>query len=441
MFGGTLWTVFFFIIALSVVIAIHEYGHFIVGKKSGIFPEVFSLGFGPVLWSRVDRDGTKWQIAAIPFGGYVKFRGDANASGGVDGEVVEALDDAERRQTMQGAPLWARTATVAAGPIFNFVLSAILFTAIFMYRGVTADPLVISELKPVPFTQELQEGDQILAIEGQDLPSAEDGVAYSAFMADLPLQPVLDYTVLRDGREMVVQGPYFQAPIAGSIQPRSAAMDAGLRAGDVITALNGEPVFAFTQLPEVIEASEGAPADLTVWRDGETLNLTLSPRRVDEPQAEGGFKTVYRIGVGSGLLFVPDTVTPGFFEAVWGSVNQVWRVISSSLSGLYHIVTGQISTCNLSGPVGIAQASGDMASQGILPFIGFIAMISTAIGLLNLFPIPALDGGHLMFYAYEALRGEPPSDGVLNVMMSVGIVIVLGFMAFGLTNDIALCRP
>ena len=115
-FGGALWTVIFFVVALSVIIAVHEYGHFIVGKKTGIFPEVFSLGFGPVLWSRVDRDGTVWQLAAIPFGGYVKFRGDANASGGVDEDAIEGLDEAEMRSTMAGAPLWARAATVAAGP-------------------------------------------------------------------------------------------------------------------------------------------------------------------------------------------------------------------------------------------------------------------------------------------------------------------------------------
>lgn len=441
MFGGTLWTIFFFIVALSVIIAIHEYGHYIVGKKSGIFPEVFSLGFGPVLWSRVDGDGTKWQIAAIPFGGYVKFRGDANASGGVDGDVMDDLDDDARRQTMHGAPLWARTATVAAGPLFNFALSIILFAGVFLYRGEASDPLVVSQLKPVPFTQELQEGDQILAIAGKDMPSAEDAVAYRQFMDNLPLEPVLDYTVLRDGREITVQGPYFQAPIAGSVMPRSAAMDAGLQEGDVVTKLNGQDVFAFTQLPEIIEASEGAPVQLEVWRNGATLDLELQARRVDEPLPEGGFRTVYRIGVASGLLFEPATEIPSVFEAVWGGVEQVGWVISSSVSSLYHMATGQISTCNLSGPVGIAQVSGDMASQGALRFIGFIAMMSTAIGMLNLFPIPALDGGHLVFYGYEALRGRPPSDRALQVLMSVGIVIVLSFMVFGLTNDIVRCRP
>ncbi|WP_425100672.1 RIP metalloprotease RseP [Tropicibacter sp. S64] len=435
-FGGLLWAVLFFVVALSIIVAIHEYGHYIVGKKSGIFPEVFSLGFGPVLWSRMDKDGTKWQLAAIPFGGYVKFKGDANPSGGRDAAVYDRISEEERRSTMDGAPLWARTATVAAGPLFNFILSLIIFAGVFMVRGQPADPLVISSLKPVPFVQELEEGDQILAIAGKALPDAEDKVAYDAFMAALPREPQLDYRVLRDGRELTVTGPYFLAPIVGSVAPRSASMDAGLETGDVITKLNGEPVFAFEQLPEVIENSEGAPAQLEIWRDGEVLTRTLTPRRVDEPQPEGGFRTVYRIGLGSGLLFEPATERLGLGEALGDAVAQVGTIMSGSVSGLWHMATGAISSCNLSGAIGIAQTSGDMASQGAVSFIWFIAVLSTAIGMLNLFPVPVLDGGHLVFYAYEAVSGRPPSDKALRVLMSIGLTVVLALMIFGLTNDL-----
>ncbi|WP_136443594.1 RIP metalloprotease RseP [Pacificoceanicola onchidii] len=436
MFGGSLWTIAFFIVTLSVIVAIHEYGHYIVGKKSGIYPEVFSLGFGPVIWSKHDRDGTKWQIAAIPFGGYVKFRGDANPSGGRDAEVYDNISEHDRRTTMDGAPLWARTATVAAGPLFNFVMSLVIFAGIFLYRGQTADPLVVSELKPLPFVQELQEGDQILAIAGKALPSADDRTSYDAFMANLPFEPQLDYRVLREGREMTVQGPYFLAPIVGSVAPRSASMDAGLQVGDVITKLNGQDVFAFNQLPEVIENSGGAPAELEIWRNGEVLNRTLIPRRVDEPQDEGGFRTVYRIGLGNGILFEPAMESIGFGEALTAGARQVGTVIHGSLSGLWHMATGAISSCNLSGAIGIAQTAGDMASLGLVDFIGFIAVLSTAIGLLNLFPIPVLDGGHLVFYAYEAISGRKPSDQALRVLMSIGLTVVLALMIFGLSNDL-----
>lgn len=435
-FGGLLWTVIFFVVALSVIIAVHEYGHYIVGKKSGIFPEVFSLGFGPVIWSGVDRDGTRWQLAAVPFGGYVKFRGDANASGGVDEEAVQGLSDAERRSTMSGAPLWARTATVAAGPLFNFALSIIVFAGVIMFRGEPAEPLTVGDLRPLPVQQEIQSGDRILAIEGTDLPDSEDGDAMAAFFEALPHAAILEYTVARGGSEITVDGPYTHPPLATQIAPRSAAGDAGLRAGDVITAVDGDEIFAFAQLKERVEGSDGATLDLTVWRDGAVLDKQMTPRRVDEPQSGGGFQTFYRIGIVGGFAFEPATEATGVVPAFKAGVWQVGRIIEGSLSGLWHMATGAISTCNLSGPIGIAETSGDMASQGTANFIWFIAVLSTAVGLLNLFPVPVLDGGHLVFFAYEAVSGRPPSDRALKVLMSIGLTVVLGLMVFALSNDL-----
>ena len=435
-FGGSLWNIVFFIVALSIIVAIHEYGHYIVGKKSGIYPEVFSLGFGPVLWSRHDKDGTKWQIAAIPFGGYVKFKGDANPSGGRDDAVYSQASEAELRSTMDGAPLWARTATVAAGPLFNFALSIVIFTTVIMYRGVTADPLTVGDLRALPGQQELMQGDQILEIAGMAPPAFDDADAYEDFMKALPLQARLDYTVLRQGREQVVSGPYVYPPIAMQIAPRSAAADAGFRPGDVITEIDGQPIFAFDQLKEQVESSEGRTLALTIWRDGQLLSLDLTPRRTDEPQPEGGFRTFYRIGIIGGILFEPATETPGFGLAISAGSAQVWAIMKGSVSGLWHMATGAISTCNLSGPIGIAETSGDMASQGATNFIWFVAVLSTAVGLLNLFPVPVLDGGHLVFYAYEAVSGRKPSDAALRILMTIGLVVVLSLMVFGLTNDL-----
>jgi regulator of sigma E protease len=435
-FGGLIWTLLAFFVALSVIVAIHEYGHYIVGKKSGIFPEVFSLGFGPVIYSRMDSYGTKWQFALLPFGGYVKFRGDANASGGVDGAAMEALDKDALRTTMHGAPLWARTATVAAGPLFNFALSILIFTGVFMARGTVMEPLTVGELRNLPVSQELHEGDTILAIAGKAPPSFDDPVAYEAFMKSLPAQPVLEYTVDRDGRTETVTGPYVYPPIATQIAPRSAAGDAGIEAGDVILSIDGTEIFAFDQLRQRVEGSQGATLGLTVWRGGEVLEVALTPRRVDEPQPDGGFKTFYRIGVVGGMVFEPATETTGLGPALWGGVMQVGTIMQGSLSGLWHMVTGSISTCNLSGPIGIAETSGDMASQGTTSFIWFIAVLSTAVGLLNLFPVPVLDGGHLVFYAYEAVSGRPPSDKALKVLMSIGITVVLSLMIFALSNDL-----
>jgi regulator of sigma E protease len=434
-FGGLLWTLVAFVVALSVIVAVHEYGHYIVGRWSGIKAEVFSIGFGPVLWSRKDKHGTVWQVAALPLGGYVKFLGDASAaSDKADEAVMARLGTEERRHTMHGAPLWARAATVAAGPVFNFILSIIVFTGIVMVQGMARDPLTVAEVAVLPGdSQGLQAGDVILGVEGQEAPGVE---GFGDFIATLPVQPVFDWTVLRDGAEVTVSAPYPYPPLVGGVSPQSAALEAGLQEGDVITAVNGDPVWTFDQLRAAVDGSGGGELALTVWRGGETLPITLTPRRMDLPLQEGGFETRWLIGVNGGLFFTPETEMPGIVEAVSYGADQVMFVIRSSLSGLYHMAVGAISTCNLQGPIGIAETSGAAASQGWMSFIWFIAVLSTAVGLLNLFPIPILDGGHLVFHAYEALAGRPPSDRVLRVMMGMGIGLMGLLMVFALTNDI-----
>lgn len=438
-FGGFIWTVAAFVIALSVIVAIHEYGHYIVGRWCGIKADVFSLGFGPVLYSRHDKHGTRWQIAALPFGGYVKFAGDANAASGKDEDAMEQVaDDPVRlRETMHGAPLWARALTVAAGPVFNFTMSIIIFAAIAMSLGTVREPLTVDVLKPMPIdVVGLEKGDVVLAIAGREIPSSSQTVEYRAYLDALPLEPVLDYTVLRDGASITVSGPYPQPALIGSVGPETAAMEAGLASGDVITGIDGAPTFAFQQLKAAVEGSEGQPLQLDVWRAGETLEFTLVPKSTDEPQADGGFINVLRIGISSASVITAATDTPGFFEAIDRGFAGTWRIIKGSISGLWHMATGAISSCNMSGPVGIAKVSGAMASQGAMSFINFIAVLSTAVGLLNLFPIPALDGGHLVFYAYEAVVGRPPSDTALRILMSIGITMVLGLMLFALFNDL-----
>ncbi|MBY4892305.1 RIP metalloprotease RseP [Rhodobacteraceae bacterium N5(2021)] len=433
-FGNIGFTLLAFVAALSIIVAIHEYGHYIVGRWSGIHAEVFSIGFGPVLWSAVDKHGTRWQLAALPFGGYVRFLGDANAaSAGADGEAMSEMDAKERRRSMPGAPLWARAATVAAGPIFNFILSIAIFAGVVLVGGRAADDAIVGGLVPVPEdVLVLEQGDLITAIEGQPVAALADVYELGR---SLDPQRSLTYDIVRDGDAMQVQAAFPLLPIVGSVAPQSAAIAAGIAEGDVIMSVDGAPIYGFSQLRAAVDASEGAELDLIVWRAGEMLELTLAPRSTDLPTDEG-FETRWLIGITGGLIFEPEIRSVGAWEAVTFGAKQTWFIIESSLSGLSHIISGAISTCNLQGPLGIAETSGAAASQGLDNFIWFIAVLSTAVGLLNLFPIPVLDGGHLVFHAYEAVSGKPPSDKVLRLFMTVGLTLLLSLMLFALSNDI-----
>ena len=440
-FGNIFFTLGAFVVALSVIVAVHEYGHYIVGRWSGIHAEVFSIGFGPVLFSRTDKRGTRWQVAALPFGGYVKFLGDADAaSSGADGAAVSKMDDAARRRTMHGAPLWARSATVAAGPVFNFIFSIAVFALYIVVQGLPSDSPRVGPLHPMPAIQTagagetgLREGDLITAIEGEAVETLRD---FFSVADDLPGAPVFTYTVERNGQTLSLPGPHPVPARAEGITLQSAARDAGLRPGDVILSIDGEPIHAFADLLPIVAESEGAPLDLQIWREGETFQTTLNPRSTDLPLPDGGFETRWLIGLQSGPFFEAPTRTAGPAEAVPMAAQQTWEVIMRSFSGLYHMVIGAISTCNLSGPIGIATTSGAMAADGIWPFIWFIAVLSTAVGLLNLFPIPILDGGHLVFHAYEAVTGKPPSERVMGFLMTLGLALILTLMLFAVLNDL-----
>ncbi|WP_420863529.1 RIP metalloprotease RseP [Algirhabdus cladophorae] len=429
-FGGLAYTLVAFVVALSIIVAIHEYGHYIVGRWCGIHAETFSLGFGPVIYSRVDRRGTKWQLAALPFGGFVKFLGDSNAASvGADSDVKPA------RNTMHGAPLWARAATVAAGPVFNFILSILVFGAVIMFTGRAADPLTVDSFVKMPagVVQELQEGDQILEVNGQPANTTE---LFNGLIEDLDVARSIDYRVRRGGDTITVQGPFPNQAIVLGLSPRSAALSVQMKLGDVVTAIDGAEIYAFDQMRDIVVASDGKPLLFDVWRDGEMMQFTLVPKRVDLPQEDGTFDTRWLVGISSGLFFEPKTEFPGVWASLQSGVERTGFVIRSSMSGLYNVITGAISSCNLSGPVGIAQTSAAMASQGAQSFIWFIAVLSTAVGLLNLFPIPVLDGGHLVFHAYEAVTGKPPSDKILNILMITGLTLLLSLMVFALGNDL-----
>ena len=428
-FGNVLYTLGAFLIAFGVVAAVHEYGHYLVGRICGIRAEVFSLGIGPELWSREDRHGTVWRIAILPLGGYVRFEGDDNVYSTAVAEEAGNSESPHLRHTLDGAPLWARTATVSAGPLFNFALSVLVFAAIVMYRGTAVDPLTVSEVR-IGSESALLPGDEIIAIDGQESPNVED---VGSLIADLPSMPSLEYTVRREGRYMAISARHPFPPLISRVAPGSAAEEAALRRDDLILSVNGEEIWTFMQLGDAVEANGGSPLVLELLRDGAVHEVSLTPRRTDLPLADGTFETRYLVGVTGGLLFEPKTESVGPAEAIGTGISETLYIIRLSLSGLYHVAAGLISSCNLQGPIGIAQTSGAAASQG---WASFIAVLSTAIGLINLFPIPVLDGGHLVFYAWEAITRRRPSERIRSVLSVVGLTLILALMAFALLNDV-----
>ena len=433
-FGGLLWTLAAFVLALSIIVGVHEYGHYIVGRWSGIHAEVFSIGFGPKIAGWTDRRGTHWQIAALPLGGYVRFAGDADAASVT--AAPAATDAAARRRTLTGAPPWARAATIAAGPVFNFIFAALVFAALLLVRGVPLEAPVVGETKPLPVAHELVAGDLIRAIEGQPVETRAD---LAALTETLPERDLLRYAVERAGALREVAGPHPLPPLVDAVAPDSAAGDVGLMAGDVVLAIDGAPVATSAALRRAVENSEGRPLALRVWREetGE-FDLVLVPR-VTETISEAGFEKSLKIGVfaGSGA-FAPQTATPGPFEALMFGLARTAEILDTSLSGLWLILTGQISACNLSGPVGLSNMSATAAEQGAMSFLSWLAFLSAAIGFMNLLPIPVLDGGHLVLIGWEAATRRALPEMVLRGLLVTGLALLLSLMVFATANDVGI---
>lgn len=432
--GGFLATVIPFIIVLSIVVFVHEYGHYIVGRWCGIEAEVFSVGFGPVIWSREDKRGTVWQVAAVPMGGYVKFLGDKDAASTSGRENLEQLSPEEAARRFHTAPLPARAATAFAGPAFNFILSAVIFMGLLFWTGTVSNDPVIGDVKSVTGQDfDLKSGDTVLSVNGKPVETFEDVLVFG-----LEGEPtaVLPYEVMREGDRLTVDGPYPMPALIEGVEPLSPANKAGLKAGDWITAINGEPVYSFEQLRDLVQVAQGQALDFTVLRDGESLTMPVIPESRDRNAADGGFEKRVIIGVYGGTMISPERLTPGIGEAAFYGVDRTWAVITGSVSGLYHMIKGDVGVENLQGPLGIAQVSGQTAQMGLYNLVALIAVISTAIGFINLFPIPVLDGGHLLMFAIEGIRGKPLNDRIMRYATVLGLSLLLTLMVFSTFNDI-----
>lgn len=420
-----------FLIVISIVVFIHEYGHYIVGRWCGIHAETFSVGMGRPLTSWTDKRGTTWQIAAVPLGGYVKFLGDMNAA-----STHSDVPDSPNQQAgyFASAKLYRRALTVLAGPVANFILSFILFVGLVLWTGKpTQDPIIGTVHPALEQNFDLRSGDYVRSINGVQMNSFAD---LGAFLdAENPAQ-IMPYEIRRDGTDMTIQGPFPLLAIVGSVTPVSPASQAGLQTNDLILSFDNTPVTSFGQLRDLIFGSEPAEREMTVLRNGEKVTLSIFPRVREFQAGDGSISKEVSIGVTSGNAFSSAVDSVGIVESMQYGALRTWQVLTGSVRSISMIITGQISAKNLQGPIGIAHVSSDIAKSGLLDFIALIAIISTSIGFLNLLPIPVLDGGHLLMYAYEAVTGKKPNDKVVHYGTLAAISALLTLMVFVSFNDI-----
>ena len=355
-----------FLIVLTIIVFFHELGHFLVARSVGIKVVTFSLGFGPELFGFYDRYGTRWKVSAVPLGGYVKFFGDENAASVPDHEAAAAMSEAERRVSFVHKGVGARSAVVVAGPIANFILSVLLFAAIFISAGRPIVPARIDE-----------------------------------------------------------------------VVPDSAAAAAGLQAGDLVVAIDGRPVSGFTDMQRIVAGSAGRTLTLTIDRGGAREDIKATPTATTFCNAVLGIKKT-RADEVSFQTERPDA-------ALALGVRETYFVVERSLCFVAGVFVGRESASQLGGPIGIAKAAGDAWTTGldnggigaaIAQLIYLSAFLSASIGLLNLFPIPLLDGGHLLFYAIELVRGRPLSERAQEFGFRIGLAIVVVLMLFATKNDI-----
>jgi regulator of sigma E protease len=418
----------------------------------------FSIGFGPELIGFNDRHDTRWKLSAIPLGGYVKFFGDDNAASVPDQDALGRMSEAEQRDSFFYKPVWRRAAIVAAGPIANFVLAIAIFATLALLLGkqVTVPRLDAVAPGSAAAAAGFKPGDSVVSIDGKPVEGIGDVQRIVAMNPNVALTFVVDrggapvsLTATPQSREerdrfgnvqrlgtLDISGPTMPARVV-SLIPGSAASAAGFEVEDRVRKIDGAPVASFNDLRNIVGASPDKPLEFEVDRGGRTVILRATPTAHSEKDASGVSKRVGQLGI-SGGYEPADTksVKYGPLGALSNGIGETWFVIERTLSYIGGVVVGKESVDQLGGPIRIAQVSGQVATAGFVPLIHLAAVLSISIGLLNLFPIPLLDGGHLLFYAIEAARGRPLSDRAQEYGFRFGLAVVLLLMLFATYNDL-----
>ena len=436
-----------FVVVLGILIVVHELGHFLMARLAGVGVERFSIGFGPVLW-RFRGKETEYCVSAIPMGGYVKMMGDDENP--LEGGKGATIDPAK---AFNGKPLAARFLIVFAGPAMNFVLAALIAGLMFMLVGRPVAPTLVGRVaEGSPAAQAgLATGERIVAIDAKPVSYWEDLVRVVQAARGRPLQvavqgPAGERTVTltptqtkrKDlfGDEQSVweigASPYIPAVIGDTVSG-DPAEQAGLKPGDMVVALEGQPVLSWDELAERVHQRAGQPTRLEVKRGTETLAITVTPKKGKIPGADGKETEVGLVGIRPGGSVTMVRSNP--ISALWEGVAWSGDVTMKTAIGLYKIVVGQLDRSNIGGPIQIAKTAGEQARQGIVSLALFTAVISINLFLLNLLPVPMLDGGHLLFFAFEAVLGRPLSVRKREVAQQVGFALLMLLMVFAFYND------
>jgi len=445
--------VFSFLLVLTVVVFIHELGHFLVARWCGVSVTTFSIGFGRELMGWNDRKGTRWRVAAIPLGGYVKFLDDENAASQPSREAPRDLGPEMLAGSFHNKAVWQRAAVVAAGPFANFLLASVIYSVINLTVGVRSIPATIDQVVAgMPAAEAgLRPGDLITAIDGWTVEGLDD----VARIVGTSSGRTLDIEFERNGARLAVAvtpvvkeqkddlgvtikigdiGIKRRVPArVGDVVPDLPAAKAGFRSEDLITAIDGKPITSFDDIVETIGASAGRNLKITVERAGATTEIEVTPITVPQKDEHGTVRERGRIGISPAR---PDPHWVGPVEAVRLGIRETYANLAQTVTGLGDILARRQSADQVGGPILMAEVTARVVELGLEPLLRWTALISANIGLLNLLPIPVLDGGHLLFYAIEAARRRPLSRRVQEIGFQIGLALVLMLVAFVNLNDL-----